>query len=1087
MENNKQYWRGLEELNPTPEFLEQQKNEFMEGLPMDEMLNENAAAFDLSSNRRDFLKYFGFGIGAVALAACNTTPVKNAIPYIVKPENIIPGVPNYYASTCGACAAACGVVVKTREGRPIKIDGNEMTFNKGAVCAQGQASVLSLYDNNRNKKPMVKGKESDWNTVDSEITKALAEADASGGKIAVVTGSINSPSSLRAINAFTSKFKNGVHVSYDAVSSSAIIEANAKCFGKSVIPQYDFSKAKVIVSFSADFLGTWISPVEFTKQWVENRKLDKKKEMSRHIQFESGLSVTGSNADVRIPVKPSQEGLAVVSLYNEVAKILGVPTISAPAFNVAANLLTNTAQELVAAKGASLVVSGSNDVDVQIVVNALNAMLGNIGTTVDLDNYSLQRTATDGALDKLVADMNAGSVAAVVFVDVNPFYNYHGAEQLKAAIGKVKLSVSTSYSMDETAQAVTYVCPDSHYLESWNDYQPKAGKFQLGQPTITTVFQTRQAQESLLKWAGYEGDYYSFIRETWKGILGEGNFVSAWNQALHDGVYYTASKSAAAHALSADVVSAGAELAAYVGKGVELQVYTKVSIGDGSQANNPWLQEMPDPITRTTWDNYAAVNKTTADKLGLKDGSIVTITAGGYKITNVPVMVQPGQVRDTISIALGYGQSEKIGKVASTSGKNAYGFRKSKKDNTLTWTDDVKIEKTGDGYTFARTQTHHTIEGRAIVKETTLERWAKDADSGNHGHAHIVSLWDEKDYKGHRWAMVIDLNACTGCGACVIACQAENNVAVLGKEEVTKGREMHWIRIDRYYSFNGKKDGKDARITRETEYDENKGGHLVSDWENVSVVYQPVMCQHCTHASCETVCPVLATTHSSEGLNQMTYNRCIGTKYCANNCAYKVRRFNYFRYFQNDRFDFNMNNDLGRMVLNPDVTVRSRGVMEKCSFCVQRINLGKLAAKREGRDLKDGDVKTACQVACPANAIVFGDRNDPNSEIAKLFHNEREYKLMTDDEKERMKPYMETVMASMSETEKDNAKRGYALLEEINVKPSVKYFTKVRNRSDKAIDLELAGEKDLDKGHEGGGHEQEGHGKEEHHTEGAHH
>jgi MoCo/4Fe-4S cofactor protein with predicted Tat translocation signal len=1086
MENNKQYWRGLEELNPSPEFLAQQKNEFMEGVPMDEMLNENASSFDLSSNRRDFLKYFGFGIGAVALAACNNTPVKNAIPYIVKPENITPGVPNFYASTCGACATACGIVVKTREGRPIKIDGNEKTFNQGAVCAQGQASVLSLYDNNRNKKPSVKGKESDWKSIDSSISKELEEIAATSASIKIVTGTINSPSTLKAIEAFVSKYKNASLVQYDAVSSSAIINANEMCFGKAVVPQYDFSKAKVIVSFGADFLGTWISPVEYTKQWSKTRKLNNTKNMSRHIQFESGLSVTGSNADVRIPVKPSQEGLAIVSLYNEVAKLLGASTIAAPSFNVAANLLTHTAQELVNTKGASIVVSGSNDVDVQIIVNALNSMLGNIGNTVDLDNYSKQRTATDASFDKLVEDMNAGSVGGVIFMNVNPFYNYHSLDKLKSGISKVKLSVSSSYSNDETAQAVSYVCPDSHYLESWNDYEPKAGKYQLAQPTITTVFETRQSQESLLKWSGVELDYYTFIKENWKNTIlaGSGSFITSWNQALHDGLFYKDSVSASARSLSADVAKSASSLTSNTSKGIEVQVYTKVSIGDGSQANNPWLQEMPDPITRTTWDNYASINKTTADNLKLKDGSIINVTIGNDKITNLPVMIQPGQVKDTISVALGYGQSEKIGKVASTSGKNAYGFRNSKNGNTISWSENASVEKVGEDYAFARTQTHHTIEGRAIVKETTLDRWTKDATSGNHGHAHIVSLWDEKDYKGHRWAMAIDLNACTGCGACVIACQAENNVAVLGKEEVTKGREMHWIRIDRYYSFNAKKDGKDARITRETEYDEEKGGKLVQDWENVSVVYQPVMCQHCTHASCETVCPVLATTHSSEGLNQMTYNRCIGTKYCANNCAYKVRRFNYFRYFQNDRFDFNMNNDLGRMVLNPDVTVRSRGVMEKCSFCVQRINLGKLVAKREGRELAKDEVKTACQVACPADAIVFGDRNNPESEIAKLFTNEREYALMTDDEKAMMKPFMDVVNASMTESEKDNVKRAYALLEEINVKPSVKYLTKVRNRADKAIDNELENEMALDKPH-GEEHSGKSHGEE--HNAPAHH
>ncbi len=1085
MENQKQYWRGLEELNTSPEFVSNSKNEFMEGLPLDEVLNENSSTFGLASNRRDFLKFFGFSIGAVALAACNKAPVKNAIPYVVKPENITPGVPLYYASTCGACSSGCGILVKTREGRPIKVDGNENTFNKGALCAQGQASVLSLYDNDRIKSPLMGTQSLEWKKLDTDIATQLKTID--GSKIRVVSGTINSPSTQRAIDTFIKAHKGAEHITYDAISSSAIIKANEESFGKAVVPSYDFGKAEVIVSFGADFLGTWISPVEYTKQWVENRKLNKKKTMSRHIQFESNLSITGSSADMRLPIKPSQQGLALANLYNRLADINGSSKLDVQQFELPLDAIKNTANELWAKKGACLVVSGSNDVDVQILVNGINTMLGNYGKTIDLDNHSNQRKGIDSNFDKLVEDMNSGAVEGVIFYNVNPAYNYHNIAKLSSGIKKLKLSVGTSYNMDETAKMVKYTAPDHHYLESWNDHEAKVGHYTLTQPTITRIFNTRQAQESLLIWAGWENaDFYTFIQDTWKENFGSDNFVTFWNQTLHNGYYIKTAGEASAPSfkgtVKAETITASANTG---GKGkLELMTYEKVSMGDGSQANNPWLQELPDPISKVSWDNYAVINKSTADGLNLTDGDNISVSTGHGKIESIPVLIQPGMVKDTVAIALGYGRidANREAMKKESSGKNAFVFRTSRNGHTTCLSSDVKIAKVGTGYTLAQTQTHHTIEGRNMVKETTLDRWTADPLSGNKSMSHIVSLWDEKDYKGHRWAMAIDLNACTGCGSCVIACQAENNVAVVGREEVLKGREMHWMRIDRYYSFTDKNKKKS---TKEKEIAKN-----VDDFENVTVAFQPVMCQHCTHASCETVCPVLATTHSSEGLNQMTYNRCIGTKYCANNCAYKVRRFNWFRYFDNDKFDFNLNNDLGRMVINPDVTVRSRGVMEKCSFCVQRIQSGKLSAKRENRALVDGDVKTACQQACPANAIVFGDRNDPNSEISKLFYNDREYSLMTDDEKESSKEYFNTLKASLKPEELSNVARSYALLEEINVKPSVKYQVKVRNRKDDSIkdeldlDIKLAKEAEIHHAREHAKHaaqDAEGHGKEEKH------
>ena len=1004
MENKNKYWKGIEELENNAEFLSNKKNEFKTGVPLEEAFTDNDG--DLSSNRRDFLKYFGFGISAVALASCNKAPVKNVIPYIIKPENITPGIPNYYASTCAACAAGCSVLVKTREGRPIKIEGNEESpLFKGGVCASGHASLLGLYDNERFRNPKMDGNDSEWNTIDSKVKEGLSKSK----NIRIVSGTINSPSTKKAIAEFTKKYPNTKHIAYEASSNSAMIQANKKSFGKEVIPGYRFDKATVIVSFGADFLGTWISPVEYTKQWVTNRKVsNEKREMSRHIQFESNLSLTGSNADVRIPIKPSAEGVALISLYNKIATLAGAPLLSgAQNVEFAVNMIENSAKELWASKGKSLVVSGSNNLDAQLLVNAINSLLGNIGTTIDFDNYSNQHQADDAAFEAFVTEMNNGSVDAVIFYNSNPVYSYYNAKKLSEGLKKVALTVSTSAAADETSAICKYQTPDSHYLESWNDAEPKVGYYGLTQPTISTVFNTRQVQDSLLKWSDNSTDYYTFIRNNWKETVfaGQLSFDAAWNKSLHDGFYAATEKTASSYPLSglpSEVVNAAYGSYTSSKDKLEINLYSKVGVGDGTHANNPWLQELPDPISKVCWDNYATIGKVTADKFNLKDGDVVKITTKNGTLEKVPVLVQPGQANNTISIAIGYGRS--TGKVSKDVGRNAYPIVTF--NNTFNYqSSDVNIEKTGNHYELPQTQTHHTIEGRSLIREASLNEYIKDTKAGNHEKAHIITLWAERDSKGHKWGMAIDLNSCTGCGSCVVSCNAENNVPVVGRKEILNAREMHWIRIDRYYSFKDK-DGKVT--TKEKEYDKASTG---ADFENVKVTFQPVMCQQCGHAPCETVCPVLATIHSTEGLNQMAYNRCVGTRYCANNCPYKVRRFNWFKYRENDEFDFNYNNDLGRMVINPDVTVRSRGVMEKCSFCVQRIQAGKLTAKIENRTMKDGDVKTACQQSCPANAIVFGDMFDENSEISKLQNNDR----------------------------------SYVMLEEYDIKPSVSYFTKIRN------------------------------------------
>lgn len=1041
------YWKGEDELLRTKEFLASQKNEFNEALPLDEVFSEDNLG--LNSNRRDFLKFFGFSVAAVSLAACNTTPVRNIVPYLVKPEEITPGNANYYNSTCGACSTGCGVTVKTREGRPIKLDGNvNSPISGGGLCATGQASILSLYDTERLSGPKkmngTEPNDTDWATLDTEVTNALNAIQTAGGKIAIVSSTIHGPSSLSVINDFKTKYTNTTHVTYDAMGYSGILIANRDSFGKQVIPSYNFNKANVVVSFAADFLGTWLSPVEFTKAWSARRAVDgiaKDGKILKTIVFESNLSLTGTNADNRYPMKTSQEAVYITSLYNKIAVLAGASQIAtALTGELAGSAIQQTAELLWKEKGSSIVVSGSNDPKIQSVVNGINILLSNYGTTLDLDNYSNQYKGIDSEMIQFANDLNAGAYQGVIFWNSNPVYSSPLADTISKGLKKTKLSVSFASTADETAIMCQYIAPDSHFLESWNDAEPKVGVYQLTQPTISEVFDTRQAQTSLLTWCGLAAKpavdpfankgiysqklsasiFYMYIKSKWAAMGVSTD--TAFNQALHDGVYITAPKASSVPAFGIVLNNLVADLEASVGKKdqVDLVLYQNISVKDGSLSNNPWLQETPDPMSKITWDNYVSLPKALAESKDIENGDMVNITLGNISLKGMPVFVQPGQSNGTVGLAVGYGRKGKVGEKGEFEaiGKNAYPFLKLQNGTFSTVSSGVAIEKIAGKYELAQTQTHHSIEGRDIVRETTLGEIKNNPKAGNDKSApHLYTLWETKDYKkdgapNHHWAMSIDLNACTGCSACIVSCSIENNVPVVGRAEVRRKREMHWMRIDRYFTFVNNEgtdysadlflsrdyEGKD--ITKETglaaidEIEGAKKGAQYTHWENVKVVHQPMMCQHCGQAPCETVCPVLATTHSSEGLNQMTYNRCIGTKYCANNCPYKVRRFNWFRYNDNDRFDFHFNNDLGKMVINPDVTVRTRGVMEKCSMCVQSIQAGKTKAKREKRAIPDGEIKTACQRACPANAIVFGDVNDPNSEVHKLFKNERSYRVL---------------------------------------------------------------------------------------------
>lgn len=1029
MNSSKKYWNSLEQLNNDPDFEKAANKEFSEYIPVDEFIGKQKAD-GKSTSRRDFLKFLGFSLTAATLAACET-PVVKSIPYVVKPEEITPGVPNYYASTYYDGHDYGSILVKTREGRPIFIEGNKLSkVTKGSVSARINSSVLSLYDSRRFKSPIAKGEETTWESLDVEIKDLLNKTAASGGNVRLLTHSINSPSTLEAIRVLGSKFNtteestNFKHIQADSISLSAMLEANQKDFGVALIPDYNFGKADVIVGIDADFLSNWLISSSNHNDYAKNRKPDANKKMNKHYQFETVMTLTGSNADIRGAVKPSEFGAVLSKLYNVIAASTGNAAIKELPLeddNNVVEKITNAANDLLNAKGKSLVVCGTNNVQLQCIVNGINQMLNNYGNTIDLNNPLKVKNGLDANVISLIDEMKAGKVDVLMVYGIDPAYTLPSQLGFVEALAKVKTSISLEGKPNKTSELCNYVAPDAHFLESWNDFNPKGNSFSIQQPTINPLYSTRQMSATILKWAGETTDFYTFMRNVWENKLfpmseGVTFFDSFWNQTVHDGVFegpavsnnyvYTNNASEAASKLKS-------------GSGKELVLFASNSIGDGTNSENPWLQELPDSITKVVWDNYITMNpvdmgtdyEVRTSQETPADLAVVKVNGNEVKL---PVVASPGQKIGTIGIAVGYGK----GKVGSDEiGKNVFPFAVVSDGNITYNLGDITIENANEKYSIASTQTHHTMMGRKIVNETSIETYQSKSKEvwnesallvdafGRKKKPEELDLWNDHPIeKGHRWGMSIDLNACTGCGACVTACHAENNVPVVGKDEVRRTRTMSWLRIDRYYS-------SDADPKR------NEGDKNYAAMENPSaypeVVHQPLMCQHCNHAPCETVCPVAATTHSNEGLNQMAYNRCVGTRYCANNCPFKVRRFNWFNYVGDEKFvDVNPAQDeLMRMVLNPDVTVRSRGVMEKCSMCVQRIQAGKLEAKKQGKPVQNGQIQTACSAACNDGAIVFGDINDKNHAV---------WSLAKDD-------------------------RAYNMLEELGVKPNIYYQTKVRN------------------------------------------
>lgn len=959
-------------------------NEFHEELPL------GADADPKAFSRRGFLAALGLSAAAMT-AACSRSPKGKVLPPVEKPEDVVAGVPLYYATTCGACSGGCGLVVKTRDGRPIHVAGNTMdAIASGGTCAVGQASVLGLYDADRATAPMKGDQKTTWEALDREVLSGLAAAGAAGKAIYVVTRPDLGPSETAALEIFLAAHKTATHVWLSTDDRAAEAAANAGTFGTAMLARRHLDKASFVLAVEADFLGTWRSPVAYSAAYARARD-PKAGKMLVHHQVEPKMTLTGSNADVRWSQSPADTVPLLAALARGVAEKLGkeapagVAKVRAP--GLSKERVEGLVSSLVGAKDRALVLTGASDPAAHALVNAIHVWLGAAGVTVDLGGGTPwpERAISFEAMEKAIAREGAG---AVILWGVNPGYAHADPESLAGLFGRAPLTVSMNDRRDESGQAMMWLAPDCHPLEKWGDLEPARGEIRVRQPVVLPLGDTRPAEVSLLKWAGDKAAETgpettpgeALVRRAWREKLFPeiANFDAFWDRAVHDGVARATRPALEAGAFRPEGVTALLEGHPDTGAaptGHVLWLYEKVGLRDGALANNGWLQELPDPISKVTWTNYACVSGALAAALGVAEGSQIEIAVGSRKVT-LPVLVEPGVDPTTVAVAIGYGRTA-AGKIGNARGKNAWPLSAGLARTTR----GVALTKTGSAETnivFAKTQTEASMHGRDLVRQATLAAFLADPTAGRpHETSHggdgkkHLSMWSGHEYPGKKWGMTIDLTACTGCSACLVACQAENNVPVVGEDEVRRRREMHWIRIDRYF------EGTD---------------------DEPSVVHQPMMCLHCDNAPCETVCPVLATVHSEEGLNQQVYNRCVGTRYCANNCPPKVRRFNWFDY---------PTDPLERMVLNPDVVVRSRGVMEKCSFCVQRIS----DARGNG-----GEVKTACQEACPTRAIHFGDVKDPDSDAGGLVYDERRY----------------------------------GALEDLGIGPNVTYLTKIRNRKEGA-------------------------------------
>lgn len=999
--NESKYWKSLRAYHNDPSLNEDKAREFAKEVTGD---------FDVDSmspiNRKQFLALVSASAAFAAAGCTNYRDKGEIVPYTKKPEEITLGTANYYASTLVENGQEYGILIKTREGRPIKIDGNpDHPTNKGKITSKGQASILNLYDPERLKDPMLVESgilsKSSWKEVDGKIIAALAAAVKEGKEIAVVSHTITSPTAKKVFSDFTAKYPTAKFYSYELFNDLNRKSAWMKSTGGNVVPLIKWNDAKIILTLESDILGYEGNMPEQTRMFAENRNVDKTKNFNRLYSADGTMSSTGMNADYRLKVRPDQQLEFVLALINEF-KPTGKISLKefAAKYLVDSTILKQLVTDLGDNKGKSIIHAGNGlPESVHIAVNVLNEILGNSSL------YNKEKTAvehsslsTKSEWETLISRMNGGNVGVIVHFDSNPVYHLATDFGYAEALKKVKTLISLVDSQNESSEGSHFVLPVNHEFESWGDHKTRTGIISLQQPVISPLYNSRQKESVLLSWTGgtpesyKENLYHEYLMNRWeKEVFPTMNvsvdFRTFWFSSLHDGVVVYHENVQTIPSVKSDALNLVNVLPG--SKDFVLYLHDNYFVGDGRNANNGWLQEMPHPASKISWDNYAALSVSTSKELGVEEGSMIDVAVNGRSL-KLPVHIQPGLADKLVAVMLGYGRTV-AGTIGSGVGFNA-NLLMSKTSTLSAWLyTGVTVTKTGDSYVLASTQEHHSLDDtflkdihkkRDIIQEGTLIQFIADPKFIEKEHRDI-SIVPKVKYDGIKWAMSIDLNKCTGCGVCTVACNVENNIPVVGKEQLNKGREMTWIRIDRY--FSGTSDAP-------------------------SVSNQPMLCQQCDNAPCENVCPVSATTHSPDGLNQMAYNRCVGTKYCSNNCPYKVRRFNFFD-FRDDFNDGYQYQQPLNMLHNPEVTVRSRGVMEKCTFCVQRIMEARQHAIEDNRQLKGSDVVTACQEACPADAIIFGDMNDKTSEIFKYRHHEI----------------------------------GYRVLEEINVAPNVTYIAKLRN------------------------------------------
>ena len=975
----KQYWRSLDELSDTPEF-----NKWME----DEFPNRESLR---GVDRRDFLKFMGASVMMASLAGCRSvfTPQENVVPYVKSPEDMIPGQILYFATAVPIGGYGIGALVHSNMGRPIKIDGNpEHPASQGVLDPVSQAQILSLYDPDRSQNISLGGNISTWSRFLADAKKTIEDSKKASttqnSEIIILTETNTSPTLIDQMKKALENNPKTYWCQYEPNGRDSIKYGSEKAFGKQVRTNYDLNKADVILSLDADFLYSMQPSAIMSKGYASRKKLQGKKvDANRLYVIEPSMTLTGANAEHRLPVEASK----LLDITKLIAGKLGIPqgNPNLKIDGVDSRWIEALTKDLIKHQGKSAIIPGDHvDGRIHALAHAINAKLENIGKSIlYTDSIETDFKQKSISLEQVSKKLKAGKIKGIFILGSNPIFTAPKEYELEKYFAKLDFTAHLGLYYDETARKCKWHLPESHFLEAWGDIRSYDGSVTIQQPLLSPLYSSSRSQLELISAAfNKEEKGYELVKKYWKTSRIEIGFDSYWTKALDRGIMKGTAFPAISPSLKEfSLASIGKKIPGekkYNGD-IQLDLRPDPNIYDGRYANNGWLQELPKPITKLTWDNTAQVSPKLAEKLGISNSDVIEIDAGSGKKVNLPVWIVPGQAEKTMTVHYGYGRKH-AGMVGDNIGTDVF---------SLLGKEQISIKKIStNSYPLATTQMHQNMEGRDIIRTGTLASYIKDPSlkPKNAWAGELLNLYPEDIHSkegNYQWAMTIDLNLCTGCNACVVACQSENNIPVVGKKEVVRGRVMHWMRIDTYFAGDGKRQAL----------------------ENPETVFQPVTCMHCEKAPCEPVCPVAATIHSHEGLNQMVYNRCVGTRYCSNNCPYKVRRFNYFNYA--DKKDFAVK----LLVNNPRVTVRGRGVMEKCTYCVQRINNARIDAKKNGRKIKDGEIITACQQACPTDAIVFGDVSDKNSQVSKL----------------KKEP------------------RNYDLLEELNARPRTSYLGKVKN------------------------------------------